>query len=199
MIIIPEAPHPATYLGTNERWEVRKRHFTKRQAREAGMRALDLTRAASKLSYINPKENHADRIKVGTAWYQVGIWDPRDYNPSGTIYGTPESRAYCAPLIEVIDGLKAVFLATDNVNWAYISPSFPGANIRHHTDKLSRDRSVTALLGESRNELKDEEMGLVCFRQTPGDTYVLRPDTDTGITPSHHVQVHNDSRIALII
>lgn len=198
-MLIPEAPNPNTYVGTDGLWEVRKRLFSQRRAHNAGATALSLIRMVNQLECVAMLKGGKDAYKGGRR-FEIGIGDPETCDPRRTIYGSPAVKDFCAPLIEVIDELRITFPVATRRSTAIISPMGPGSEVDKHTDLFhqTEEKHVTGIWGESANVLDDPEFGLVRLSQGEGDTYVLRPDQE-GISTGHGVRVVRGTRVALIM
>ena len=188
---------PSLEYAPDGLWEIYSGVINPKLASVAGNIALSLIRMADRLHCVKfvPKAGE----KRGTIWASVGIWDPEEFSASGTIFGNDKLRDYCEPLVTVIGELQVAYPQTRHVNFAYLSRSFPSADIPLHSDPNdARSTYITCLKGESENLLLDKEFGPFYFTQLPGDTYVLHTDSD-GMTVPHAVTTSNSPRIALVL
>ncbi len=199
MAFIPETPNPATYVGTDRSWEIRKRLITKNEARAAGSAALHLLRHAEQLSFIQAYP-HTVKILRGMDIFLLGIGHPDLTDPEHTIYGNSRSRRYYAALIDVVEKAKAIFPETTDVDQVAIRALGPRIVVPQHNEELLHPaRCVIGLTGSSLTTLVDPVEGPVSLEQLAGDAYAIRPNPETGRSIDHGVHIADESRTTLVV
>jgi hypothetical protein len=170
-------------------WSVYKRVVSPSAAQEAGQSALWLMRNRGSLLCIEQDDSleHGFFVNVGGLSHEV---DPL------SLHATPRIAAQVAPLLEVVDKLRAIIPSTQRATRLRLVSVMPLSFDPARTVILEDQRTVIGLQGSAsiivRNPSSAQDVRL---DNGAGDVYTLANVPATGESPQHEVWNGKEARV----
>lgn len=182
-----ELPRPS-YVAPDMAWEVHERLIDPATAQEAGTCAMVLLGKHEELEFVNI----CDDKGYDSRFWAIGVWPPKDTDDTGTIYAFDDWASATEPLLRVMNDVNGKLGLPQpsrdrESGFLYFIGYHPGMQLALHPDQ--EQRTITGLLGEAEVGLYvPDPNGLFRFRCSPGDSYTMNVDEQTGLTPHHLVK-----------